>query len=72
MADDLNFVASSVWSVYLTMHTEVDENDQRRCTLHRFIKKRYAAGERDYDDLMGSGLAYLKKLDRQGDFELLS
>jgi hypothetical protein len=44
----------------------VDENDERRATLDRFIRKRCEAGERDVETLTVEGLTYLKKLDEFG------
>jgi hypothetical protein len=69
MAEEVRGIADRAWSLYLMMNSAVDENDQRRSTLHRFIQKRYEAGERDFDELVTSGLVYLRKLDSLGDFE---
>ena len=65
MTDD---AASSVaferaWSVYLLMNSDVDENDERRSMLDRFIRRRCEAGENDPETLTVGGLIYLKKLD---------
>jgi hypothetical protein len=70
MADELEDLARMTWGVYLITHANVDENDHRQCGLRRFMQKRYTAGERDHDDLMCSGLAYLRRLDILGDCEL--
>ena len=69
MTEEADGIAAKAWSFYLMMNSAVAESDQRRCTLHRFIRKKYEAGERDYDELVTSGLAYLKKLDAQDDLE---
>ncbi len=69
MTEEADAIAAKAWSLYLMMNSDVEEGDQRRCTLHRFIRKRYEAGERDYDELVTSGLTYLKKLAALGDFE---
>lgn len=51
------------WNVYLLTNNEVNENDERRTTLERFIRKHCEAGESDPETLTVGGLSYLKKLD---------
>jgi hypothetical protein len=51
------------WNVYLLINNEVNENDERRTTLERFIRKHCEAGESDPETLTVGGLTYLKKLD---------
>lgn len=63
-----NLAFERAWSVYRLMHSDVDENDERRSTLERFIRKRCEAGERDPETLTVGGLTYLKKLDQLGPF----
>jgi hypothetical protein len=41
----------------------VNENDERRTALERFIRKNCEAGENDPETLTVGGLTYLKKLD---------
>jgi collagenase-like PrtC family protease len=69
MAEDADEIAAQAWSLYLIMNSAVHADDERRCTLERYIKKLYRAGERDYDELVTLGLIYLKRLDLLGDFE---
>ena len=49
MADpDVGSVAfERAWKVYLLINRGVHENDERRATLHRFIRKRCDAGVTD-------------------------
>jgi hypothetical protein len=66
MADDnaANLAFERAWSVYLLIHNDVNEHDERRTTLERFIRKNCEAGESDPETLTVGGLAYLKKLDQ--------
>ena len=65
MADQsaANLAFERAWSVYLLINSGVDENDERRTTLERFIRKNCEAGENDPETLTVGGLSYLKKLD---------
>jgi hypothetical protein len=45
-------------------HKGVHENDERRTTLDRFIRKRRDAGVTDAELLVVEGLKYLKRLDQ--------
>jgi hypothetical protein len=47
----------------LLHHKEIDENDDRRTALHRYVKSLCDAGERDFSVLQVAALLYLKKLD---------
>ena len=58
-----NLAFERAWSVYLLINSDVDENDERRATLERFIRKNCEAGESDPETLTVGGLCYLKKLD---------
>jgi hypothetical protein len=58
-----NLAFERAWSVYLLINNDVDENDERRTTLERFIRKNCEAGENDPETLTVGGLTYLKKLD---------
>ncbi|WP_213285579.1 hypothetical protein [Bradyrhizobium sp. sGM-13] len=51
------------WSVYLLIHSGIDENDARRASLQRFIQQRCSAGETDTELLAVEGLKYLKSLE---------
>jgi hypothetical protein len=51
------------WSVYLLIHSGIDENDVRRASLQRFIRQRCMAGETDTELLAVEGLKYLKSLE---------
>jgi hypothetical protein len=62
-----NEIAARVWSTYLMLHADVDENDQRRASLARYINKRYEAGDRDEDELIMAGLVYLRMLNTMRD-----
>jgi hypothetical protein len=58
-----NLAFERAWSVYLLINSDVNENDQRRSVLERFIRKNCEAGENDPETLTVGGLTYLKKLD---------
>lgn len=51
------------WSVYLLIHSGINENDARRASLQRFIRRRCDAGEVDTELLAVEGLKYLKSLE---------
>jgi hypothetical protein len=51
------------WSVYLLIHSGIDENDARRASLLRFIRQRCEAGGTDTELLAVEGLKYLKTLE---------
>ena len=50
------------WQVYLLLNLGVHENDERRATLDRFIRKRCEAGVTDTEMLVVEGLKYLRAL----------
>jgi hypothetical protein len=58
-----NLAFGRAWSVYLLINTDVNENDERRTALERFIRKNCEAGENDPETLTVSGLTYLEKRD---------
>jgi hypothetical protein len=70
MADDktANVAFERAWSVYLLINNDVNENDERRSTLERYIRKHCEAGENDPETLTVGGLAYLRKLDQLESF----
>jgi hypothetical protein len=45
------------------LHKEVDEDDDRRSTLQRYITHLCEDGEHNPDTLQTAGLAYLRRLD---------
>ena len=55
------------WSVYLLIHSGIDENDARRASLRRFIRQRCQAGETDTEMLAVAGLKFLKGLEGVGE-----
>ena len=61
--DIVGTACARAWSVYLLINRGVDENDARRATLERFIRKRWEAGDNEAEFLVVEGLKYLKKLD---------
>ena len=65
MADQsaANLAFERAWSVYLLINSGVNENDERRTALERFIRKKCEAGESDPETLTVGGLTYLKRLD---------
>jgi hypothetical protein len=65
MADQsaANIAFERAWNVYLLINNDVDENDERRTTLERFIRKNCEAGENDPETLSDGGLTHLKRLD---------
>ena len=52
------------WSIYLAINRGVDEDDARRTSLDRFIRKRCDAGVMDAELLVVEALKYLKRLDQ--------
>jgi hypothetical protein len=51
------------WRIYLLRHKGVDETDDRRAALCRYIATLSDAGEHDFDVLQVAAVAYLNKLD---------
>jgi hypothetical protein len=58
--------SDSVWRIYLLLHDDVDEHDDRRELLRRYITNLSDAGEHNPDALQTAGLLYLRKLDELG------
>ena len=52
------------WSVYLLIHSGIEESDPRRARLQHFIRQRCDAGEDDTELLAVEGLKFLKSLER--------
>jgi hypothetical protein len=59
-----NLAFERAWSVYLLINSDVNEKDERRTALERFIRKNCEAGEKDPETLTVGGLTFLKKLDQ--------
>ena len=57
---------ASAWSTYLLLHQEVNEDDNRRAALYRYVTNLCDAGERNPDALRTGGLLYLRMLDQWG------
>jgi hypothetical protein len=55
------------WSVYRLINSGIDERDERRASLERFIRKHFEVGEEDVESMVVAGLKYLKKLEEFGD-----
>jgi len=55
------------WSVYRLINSSVDEHDERRAKLDRFIRQRFAAGAAEAEPVVVDALRYLKRLDEFGD-----
>jgi hypothetical protein len=57
------------WRVYRLINSEIDEHDERRATLDRFIRKRCEAGATDAELVVVEALKYLKQLDGYGNYD---
>jgi hypothetical protein len=53
------------WRTYLLLHKGINEDDDRRTALHRYVTGLSDAG--DFKVLQVAGLRYLKKLDELND-----
>ena len=51
------------WRTYLLRHQGVDETDDRRTALYRYITSLSDAGEHDFNALQVAAVVYLRKLD---------
>jgi hypothetical protein len=54
------------WNLYLLTSEGVDEYDERRATLERFIRKQCDAHAEDTEMLVVAALKFLKDLDQSG------
>ena len=61
--DIVETACARAWSVYLMINRGLDENDARRASLKRFIRKRWEAGNSETEFLAVEGLKYLKSLE---------
>ena len=67
MASRTAEIASTfAWSTYLLLHKEVDEDDDRRIALDRYVINLCESGEQDPTALQRAGLLYLCRLDQLG------
>ena len=62
--DVADAVLARVWNVYRLINRGVDENDERRATLGRFLRKRCDAGVTDVESLAVEDLKFLKRLEQ--------
>jgi hypothetical protein len=65
MADKnvVEIACTRAWGVYLLIHRDIDENDERQAKLRHFICERWKAGASESELLAVEGLKYLKTLD---------
>ena len=59
--DALRTAVDRTWSIYLTA-SDLDAADQRRCSMERYLKARWQAGESDPEELTCHGLSYLARV----------
>lgn len=52
----------TILSVYVATHPAADREDQRQCSLSRHLEARMQAGEKNVEELVCSGLAYLHRV----------
>ena len=62
-SDIVETACARAWSVYLMINSGLDENDARRTSLRRFIRRRWEAGDNEAEFLAVEGLKYLKSLE---------
>ncbi|WFU18223.1 hypothetical protein [Bradyrhizobium sp. CB3481] len=58
-----SLATDQAWAIYLARNSAVAPADERGCTLERFIRGRWQAGEADLDELTCAGLSFLSRLD---------
>ena len=47
----LKIAVNRAWTIYLATRRDVDEADQRRCTLERYLNEKWRSGENDPETL---------------------
>ncbi|MDH2348523.1 MULTISPECIES: hypothetical protein [unclassified Bradyrhizobium] len=64
MAEDptLRRAVDTAWTLYLSMHDDVDPADGRRCLLERHLQRSRETREIDADKLTYTGINYLERL----------
>jgi hypothetical protein len=55
------------WRNYLLLHSGVNENDNRRSALYRYVTNLRDTGEYDFDLLQIAAVTYLERLDELHD-----
>lgn len=50
------------WNVHVATHDDIDAADPRRCSLERYLRGKWQAGEADPEELTCQGLSYLARL----------
>ena len=55
------------WRNYLLLHSSVNEDDNRRSALHRYVTDLRHTGEYDFALLQIAAVAYLRNLDKLHD-----
>ena len=55
------------WRNYLLIHKGMDEDDDRRSALNRYISNLSETGDHGFDELQVAAVMYLKELDEIGD-----
>ena len=65
MADQsiVEIACARAWSAYILLNHGIDENDERREKLRKFIDELCKAGEEASEPLAVKGLKYLRTLD---------
>jgi hypothetical protein len=58
----LRVAVAQAWAVHLSAHKDVNAADSRRCSLERYLRGKWQAGESDPDELTCYGLSYLARL----------
>jgi hypothetical protein len=58
----LGEAVKTAWAVYIATHPAANVDDQRRCSLSRHLEARLQAGEKDFEELVCSGLSYLDRV----------
>ena len=61
--DIVEIACTRAWGAYLLIHRGIDENDERREKLRRFLCGRWKAGANETEPLAVEGLKYLRTLD---------
>jgi hypothetical protein len=59
----VEIACTRAWGAYLLIHGDIDENDELREKLRRFICELWKAGADESELLAVEGLKYLKTLD---------
>lgn len=60
--EPLRVAIERAWTVHLATHNDVDAADARRCSLERYLRGKWQAGESDPQKLVSCGVSYLARL----------